>query len=55
MPAKEKKPRTPSKRALIVTELKTALKSHKKKVSQIQKDLRSFGVGRRRSKHATKA
>lgn len=58
MPAKEKKdrkPRTPSKRQVIVAELKTELTKHKKKVSQIQKDLKSFGYGRKKPRKTPNA
>lgn len=50
MPAKDKKPRVPTARAKAVSKLRLQSKELKAQLTKVNRDLRSFGVGKRKKK-----
>jgi len=50
MPSKEKKPRRKSARQQAIEKLRLKKKDLKKSLREVERDLRSFGVGRRKKK-----
>jgi len=50
MPSKEKKPRRKSARQQAIEKLRLKKKELKKSLREVERDLRSFGVGKRKRK-----
>lgn len=52
---KPRKPKTPTARQQIVNDLRIKAKAHKKALSKVNRDLKSFGVGKKKkAKNAAK-
>jgi hypothetical protein len=55
VPKKERKPKQPTAKQIIVNDLKVKAKSHKKALAKINRDLKSFGHGKKKNAKTPKA